>query len=188
MGDFVFKNLSVKLLPAEGDAPQGDADRGECACCSYVVGCGDTGGCGCTRTVTCGECTGTPTCRGCTNSPCTQGETCGACTQGCTECTDNPTNCTDCGACSCSGTIDIVSEPEFDVRRVGDVRSELAAHKERLRQAISQVEDEERKLETRGKPQSIEEIDQLRSHFLDAIAELDEQRGKLESGEEPRPE
>lgn len=184
MGEFVFKNLSVKLLPAEGDAPQGDGR--DCACCSYVVGCNGAtdAGCGCTRS----PCTESPTCRGCTNNPCTNGPTCGQCTNDvtCGICTRGDSM-SGCSSCSCAGTIDIVSEPEFDVKRTGDIRSELAAHKERLRQAIAQVEDEERKLETRGKPQSIEEIDQLKTQFLDAIAELDAQRGRLATGEEPPP-
>jgi hypothetical protein len=84
MGEFSFKNLSVKLFPevalAEGAAHV-------CECCSYEWRCDD---CSCTDTPTapeCGPCTDTPTeppeCGPCTNTPtdpecgpCTLGESC----------------------------------------------------------------------------------------------------------------
>lgn len=165
MSDFVFKNLSLKLLPEEGVARQAD-----CKCCSFVVGCGN-----CTD-VTCGPCTNT--CTNCTN--CTHGPTCGACTNSATH---DP-----CGGCTCDQfTNPIITKPDANQMPIGDIRAELAAHKERLRQGLAQVEEQELELEARGKPRSLEEIDQLKSHLLEAIAELDEQRAQMESGKEPGP-
>jgi hypothetical protein len=176
MGDFVFKNLSVKLLPAEGEVP-GD-ECGACTKCTDATFCANCTHC--TECTDCTICSAVTDCGNCTNCTVCSGTTdCGECTH-CTA----PT----CGVCTCAANTDvpIASEP-FDVARGGDLRSELAAHKQRLRQAIALVEEEERKLEERGKPRSIEEIDMLKAHFLEAIAELEEQRAKLEADADPEP-
>jgi hypothetical protein len=179
MGEFMFKNLSVKLLPVEGERPGDCGDCTDCTRCTAPTACGNCTNC--TECTNCTICTGVTDCGRCTNCTNCSGTTdCGSCTH----CTD-PT----CGVCTCAGGTDvpIVSEP-FDVgRRGGDLRAELAAHKERLRRVIARVEEEERKLEERSRPQSIEQIDELKARFVEAIAELDEQRAQLEAGGEPGP-
>jgi hypothetical protein len=137
MADFVFKNLSVKLLPAGDDA--------------------------------------SPDCEPCT-------DLCTGCTALNTDCGDC-TNCTDatCQVCTCGFDTDvlIVSEPEFDAAEERDLRSELAAHRTHLRLAVAQIEQLQRK------PQSVEEIDNLKSKLQETMAELDERRAELEADKGP---
>jgi len=56
----------------------------------------------------------------------------------------------------------------------------LAALKEQLHQALARVEAEEKQLAEMAKPQTVEEVDQLKSQMLEAVAELDQRRGELE--------
>jgi hypothetical protein len=60
------------------------------------------------------------------------------------------------------------------------IKVELAALKEQLRQTMAEVEATEQQVDAAGKPKSIEEIDQLKSQLLAAVAELDEQRSQME--------
>lgn len=163
MADFVFKNLSVKLLPADAGA---DAVRSfeacteppECGICTEVtcVGCSDPSDvCG-----NCTQCTGTT-------------DPCGACTM-CTELT--------CQVCTCAAhtEIPIASAPEdFGLADAGDARAELAAHKAHLRNSLAHVAQAERK------PQSLEEADELRARLQEALAELEERRAVLEARTRP---
>lgn len=168
MSEFVFRNLSVKVFPAGGGRRQ--ADR-ECADQS--------------PSDMCGQCSQTPTC-----SPCTLGDPCTL------WCTETPT-CDRCsgvaftGAMCLPGTGDPFCEgvscgftgPRFGrafLGQQGDVRAELGALKERLRREMADVEAAERQLENAGRPRSVEEIDELRSELLAAVAELDERRAELE--------
>lgn len=135
MGDFLFKNLSVRLLPAD------DLDtclRGSFCdpwhtCFDRMSGPGGAG---------CGFCTF-----------CTY-QTCG----------DKFTN-------------DVVVPADKS-----RLREELAAHKARLQAVIEDIERREKALEDDAKPKSIEELDALRASLTDAIAELDEQRGRMQPG------
>lgn len=193
MSEFRFKNLSVRLFPAEAQAA-----REECTCCSYVVGCGP-----CTNTVTvdCGPCTNTVTvdCGPCTNTisvvcgPCSNAVSfnCGICSNvTCGRCTNTATIDPGC-FCSVLGAEPTKVMAPFPVRRfagrAGDVRAELAALKTHLQQALADVEANERQMESAARPRTVEEIDQLRAQLMDAVAELDEQRAQLEK-DTPRPE
>jgi len=165
MADFVFKNLSVKLLPA-GDEPSRRAEV-----CTEVPECGR-----CTE-VTCGTCS-VVTCGTCTEV------TCGTCTEvTCGVCTETPSVAA-CDVCTCAvqTKIPIVSEVEFAAKQEGDVRAELAAHKAHLRMAIAQVEHAERR------PQSVAEVDELKSRLQETLAELEQRRAELETGADPKPE
>ena len=164
MADFVFKNLSVKLLPAV-DEPSRRAEA-----CTAVYECGN-----CTE-VTCGDCTDV-SCGTCTEV------SCGTCTEvTCGTCT-NVTNMTVCDSCTCNvqTQVPILSVVEADAKEKGDMRAELAAHKASLRLAIAQVEHAERR------PQSVEEVDELKSHLQEALAELEQRRAELETGADQKP-
>jgi len=203
MGEFSFKNLSVKLFPevalAEGAALA-------CECCSYEWHCDD---CSCTDTPTapdCGPCTDTPTGPEC--GACTDGETCGPCSVGetgtpcegpsddCFPCTDfDPSircgdeTCLEDTGCHHSVTI-VVAPPEDEGfpaggRRSADViRAELALLRTELRQAMGLPPEREEEAEAPGKPRTVEEVDRLRDALLGAVAELDEYRARIE-GERP---
>jgi hypothetical protein len=195
MSEFVFKNLSVKLLPDPALA----ADEPLCVCCSYEVECGECSLCtdGPTQPPECGPCTDTPTgppeC-----SPCTQTPTdCGVCTDGptddCFPCTDfegtgapcfGPVSRPECrsdSACEdgthCIDTIDIV----LPRRSLDVVRGELAILRAELRRTLGGRLVEEQRLNVEG-AQSVEEIDQLRDALLGAVAELDQRRTEIEAG------
>ena len=59
--------------------------------------------------------------------------------------------------------------------------------KEQLQQALARVEAQEQELADAAKPQTVEEVDQLKSQRLGAVAELDQRRSELE-GKRPRRE
>lgn len=144
MGEFLFKNLSVKLLASDEEA-------------------GDE----------CGECTNCTACSGTTD-----------CTQ-CTFCTDNMT----CLVCTCAGHTDVLiaSAPDDTAGTVISFREELASHKNRLRQAIAEIEEQERGQPAYDEPSSIEEIDELKARLSEAIAELDERREQMDADREVGP-
>ena len=187
MSDFVFRNLSVKLFPAEGEA----AD--DCACCSYIcqgdsqVACRDPsvvvvcgaanctnvtqGGCGnqCSNFASCANCSNVPSCVNCSNFS----------NPACFNCSNMPSF--DC-ICSVLGAEPTKLLPA-DGGRIGpDPRAGLAEMKRRLRQRLTEVEEQERQLEAAAKPKTVEEIDRVKSHLLAAVAELDEQRAGMEDG------
>lgn len=159
MSEFVFRNLSVKLFPAEG---QPRPFEGGCED-SRVMDC-DACSTECTNMFTCGPCTDTPTCG---DHPATA------------ECVDALTD----EACA-RGTIPCDSFTNIVPLKadVGDIRTRVAARKEQVRQYLGEIEAGERYLESGGKPGTVEEIEQLRSQLLAAVAELDEQRAELEGG------
>ena len=151
MSEFVFRNLSVKLFPAEGE---GRPLEGDCIDCSRV----------CTNAFTCGPCTDTPTCA---NHPDTA------------ECVDavSDKGCAP-GTIPCDPFTNIIPIKAD----MGDVRARVAARKEQVHQYLGEIEAGEWQLRARVQPSSVEEIDQLRSQLLAAVAELDEQRAELEGG------
>jgi len=146
MADFLFKNLSVKLLAAEGDELVCIA--GDTACDNVNHTCFDRSTCGGPNASACGFCTF-----------CTF-QTCGTRT----------------------------TDQVVIARDAGQLRDELAAHKRRLHAAITEIERQEKALEERSKPRTLEELDALRASLTDAIAELDEQRARLQSEPPQRPE
>jgi hypothetical protein len=161
MADFVFKNLAVKLLPA---------DAGDDALRAFEA---------CTEPPECGTCTEI-TCQGCT-SPSDQ---CGACTD-CTGVTEPCGSCTvvtevECHVCTCiqHTEVPIVSAPD-EFGDPGDVRAELEAHKAHLRDSLAQTARAERR------PQSLAEVDELRAQLEQALAELEERRAVLAKRPQP---
>lgn len=196
MSEFLFRNLSVKVFPAEEAA-----DREGCPDCSYVcvgdsqfacrepsvvcqLACSNVAtpiGCNfdCSRVVSqpCGlNCSNLPTPGGCeldcsrvVSNPC--GFTC----------TNNPTPDCACSSPRCTLAGDnptiLIADPGG---RVGDARSQLAVLKDRMRRNLAAVEAAEQELEAAGRPKTVEEIDAVRSHLLAAVAELDEQKAEME--------
>ena len=194
MSEFVFRNLSIKLFPAEGEAGED-----ECPCCTYI--CMGDSQLACldpsvprramrARRACRNNCTLPPTGGGCGNE-CSFSPTEPECRTGCTyrdtigECFDICTYiATFCEPCSTPGTYFIV--PEDPGRRgAGDIRAELAVAKRRLRQRLAMVEQQEQQLEAAAKPRTIEEIERVRAQMVAAVSELDEQRARMEGG---RPE
>lgn len=206
MGEFSFKNLSVKLFPevalAEGAALV-------CECCSHDWVCGD---CSCTDTPTappaCEPCTDTPTerpgCGDCTFgtseppecSPCTEGCTAGL-TDACFPCSDfegtihcEGETCLEDTGCHHSVTVVVcvpsdLEGPQPESPRSPDViRIELRLLRAELRQSMGLPPEREEEAEARGKPRTVEELDRLRAALVGAVAELDEYRGRIE-GERP---
>lgn len=194
MSEFVFRNLSVKVFPAEARA------EGECVCCSYEVHCD-----------ACTHCTDSATKVPC--SPCTDAATqdCGECTLGVTEppngpckpCTGNITDdcfpCTDfdttpcfgpfshrpvpCDDASCqqdTGCLDTITVVIPARRPTAVLAQELALLRTELRAALGRPTEEP--LGTVDEVQSLEEIDRLKGALLGAVAELDERRSQLDRG------
>ena len=69
----------------------------------------------------------------------------------------------------------------------GDVRSELATLKADLQRKMAAVEARQQEVENAAKPTSVEQIDDLKSQLLAAVAELDDQRTRLEGGGQAPP-
>lgn len=179
MSQFVFKNLTVKLMP---DTPQDTPDP-DCACtyyiscafpsyncspCSYNVSCH---GCSLQVSVGCGRCSRFVTCLGCSvaiSDVCWKGTiVCGL---------TRIVTITECGGTlQCGGSI-------WGPIEIGDLRDELGQLKQQLREAMKQVELREVEIEGASKPASVEEIDQLKEQLLGAVAELDEQRKQMDKG------
>lgn len=151
MSEFMFRNLSIKLFPVEGEEPGACADRTTCVPCTHL-------------------CTGTIP----------------VCDQACTQVPSIPIAVGP--ECRGPGT-----SPEFIdthghlILPAGDARTELLALKENLQRRLALVEVGEQRLAAAAKPTSVEEIDRLKAHLLDAVAELDEQRARMQAGE-PAPD
>ena len=152
MSEFMFRNLSVKLFPVEGEARRACEDQAtlveQCTPCTNL----------CTGTVP-------PACehQGCTREPSIPiavGPKC-----------DGPG--------TSPGYVDTVTSL---ILPAGDVRTQLAVLKASLQRNLAVVEARERDLETVAKPTSIEGIDRLKAQLLDAVAELDEQRARMQGG------
>jgi hypothetical protein len=155
MSEFVFKNLSVKLFPAEGEARPLE---GDCIDCSRE----------CTNAFTCGPCTDIPTCAAHpATAECEDPVPGHPCDRGCAP-----------GTIPCDDFTNIVPIKAD----VGDILARVAARKEQVRQYLGEIEAGEWQLRARVQPRSVEEIDLLRSQLLAAVAELDEQRAELEGG------
>jgi hypothetical protein len=150
MGEFMFRNLSVKLFPVEGEARQGCQDRSTlvelCTPCTQL----------CTGTVP-------PACehQGCTREPSIPIVV--------------PPHCD--GPGTSPGYVDTATHI---ILPAGDVATELAALKLSLRRSLAVVEAREQDLQAAAKPTSIEGIDYLRAQLLEAVTELDEQRARIQ--------
>ena len=68
-----------------------------------------------------------------------------------------------------------------------DVREELATLKADLQRKMAAVEARQQEVENAAKPTSVEQIDDLKSQLLAAVAELDDQRRRLEGGGQAPP-
>jgi hypothetical protein len=171
MAAFRVKNLMVSFLPQEGRIARlpgggggGSGDGfGPCGACTCTFGCSccSLATCGCT----CTQCTqGCTVCSGC-SGPCSAGCTC-SCSCSCT------------GGCS-GATIGLTLACGLeDPRRL----DELSVLKEQLRRAMAQVEEQERVLEERMRPQTLEEVNRLEQEMSAALEELRIRRAELEKG------
>ena len=63
-----------------------------------------------------------------------------------------------------------------------DIRAELASLKADLQRRMAAVDARQQEAENAAKPTSVEQIDDLKSQLLAAVAELDEQRAQMEGG------
>lgn len=63
-----------------------------------------------------------------------------------------------------------------------DVREELASLKADLQRKMAAVDARQQEVENAARPTSVEQIDDLKSQLLAAMAELDEQRARMEGG------
>jgi hypothetical protein len=169
MGEFVFRNLSVKLVP-ELEEKFGPG----CPRCSVVV------------SIPCGQCSqliSIPTgCLRCSQfvsipcGPCSQLVTfptdCGWCSQQ----ISCPGGSIRCPGISCGGGSRLDIFEEIAVNPAQD----LGALKQQLQGALAEVEAQEAALASAAKPKSVEEIDELKKQLLAAVEELDEQRAAFE--------
>jgi hypothetical protein len=195
MSEFAFKNLTVKLMPA--DTPQPD-----CAGCSVFVSCANCSllaSCQCSKIVSiCGECSTHISCFNCSRlasvcADCSVAVSCIGCSlqvSVCDPCTrllsiicQITNDCLvsiNCGiSINCGGTIycgGSIYNPELGI---GEIRQELGKLKEQLKSALAQVEANEAHLEETAKPATVEEIDALKAQLMSAVKELDDQRSKL---------
>lgn len=187
---FKVRDLMIAVLPESGggEAPQQLVCNPTLAGCTRCTACTDCTRCtGCTCSA-CSNCTG---CTGCT--PCSDCTGCTGCTNGCTNCTYTAcgggscgctgasgcnlcstacTVCTDltCGGFASKGPLEgIAAQPEA-----------LAQLKEQLRQAMAQVEEQERALDESMLPQTIDEVDQLEAKLQAALEELRARRETLQ--------
>ena len=196
MSEFAFKNLTVKLMPAD-DTPQPD-----CAQCSVFVTCGSCSvltSCHCSKIISicgvcsthvscfncsqlvsvCGDCSVAVSCFGCS----IQVSVCDPCTRLISIICQITNDCLvsiHCGiSINCGGTIGCggsIYNPELGI---GEIRQELGKLKEQLRSALAQVEANEAHIEETSKPASVDEIDALKAQLMSAVKELDEQRSKI---------
>jgi hypothetical protein len=155
MSEFMFRNLSVRVYPAAGDV------RRICLDPSTVVNM--------------------------CNGPSTIVNVCnGICSLGCTMtqpydwCQLVQTFPIVCGADGPTGYRDAHTNIVFPA--VGDARAGLASLKEALQQQLAAVEAQEQQMQAAARPKSVEEVDQLKSQMQAAMAELDEQRARLQGG------
>jgi hypothetical protein len=140
VGDFLFRNLSVRLLP-QGDAAADDRD----VCVAGSTVCDQ-------------------------NHTCFDLDTCG------------PLSADTCTIQTCGDPLtNQVLLPEDP----GQMRVELQRHIERLSLAQANLQQRAKRLDELTRPRTIEELDRLRAGLVDAIAELDEQRARLLSDQQP---
>jgi hypothetical protein len=64
----------------------------------------------------------------------------------------------------------------------GNELEELAVLKDHLQKSMAAVDARQVELQNAARPTSVEQIDDLKSQLLAAVAELDEQRAQLEGG------
>lgn len=119
-------------------------------------------------------------------------EQCGVCTQACTEFCSDGFTCESGGCptflgsnelsllpkCPGGGTETLMDPGVIDVLPAEQYRAELAALKDNLRRTAASVEVRERAVA--ALPDDIDEVDRLRAQLVAALAQLDEQRARLE--------
>jgi hypothetical protein len=151
MPEFMFRNLSVKLFPAEDEA-RVCRDR-----TTQVVDCSPfLTACGCTNL-----CTGTYHCQ--------------------QACSATPSHKIACDPTSRSGDL-VTMHTEIVFSAEADPRQELAVLKDSLQKQLAVVEARQADLEKSSMPTSVEQIDELKTQLLAAVAELDEQRARMAGG------
>lgn len=188
---FRIKDLMINILPGEGEGQGGFLSRFPCHCgCTYgyTQGCGPTIGGGGTQTLMmmCPQTT-----MGCTHwaspprcQPVTIG--CPPATMECTpwvSVTGHPTPTLFIIGFSplCCMPWSTVAGP-VGVPPGGDPAAmveQLAAMKAQLREAIAQIENQEKVVDELAQPQSIAEIEELQAKLKDALNELEHRKSEL---------
>lgn len=175
MPEYMFRNLSVKVYPADRDIQWACVDRTtqlvQIDCSPFQTACGCTQYCTGTyqqcHNHTCFD-PGSPT----VAIPCDQRSHLLWC---------DPTSAHPCGPDSRMGSFvddltNVIIPPGTDIRQ------ELAQLKGTLQRKMAAVDARQRDFENAAKPRSVEQIDELKSQLLAAVAELDEQRAQMEGG------
>ena len=168
---FKFKDLVINVLPEQDPAKPADAQLNiqacafqSCACVtrSPVVSCGPVPSCGLTPCAHCASrvCTYIPSCV-CASGICSYNPTC--------VCASNPPTCP-CVSRICSAYTPIYS-PMCQTFDPGDP-IDLVTLKEQLKQAVAQLEEQERAAEEALKPQTVAEVEQFEQKLNDALGEL----------------
>jgi hypothetical protein len=177
MPEFMFRNLSVKLYPAGEASPAGASQH---AAFNLVLGCCDCSTPGSYIPVFCG--------------PDSRIQQCGqASTWFCDGASNPGSNMINCinPTYICPGLSNnksFVDPQTIVVIPPGlDVRAELAGLKADLERKMAAVDARQREVENAAKPASVAQIDDLKSQLLAAVAELDDQRARMEGGGQAPP-
>ena len=179
MPEFMFRNLSVKLYPAAGETGQACGDGTSQPAVfhnnPYLAATRCYDGCsiqaGSLRTVFCGPDSNIQYCAQASGILC-----------------DAP-SLPACDPVCDPATTRAYVDPQTKVvlPANADVREELATLKADLQRKMAAVEARQQEVENAAKPTSVEQIDDLKSQLLAAVAELDDQRGRLEGGGQAPP-
>jgi hypothetical protein len=163
MPEFMFRNLSVKLNPAGGNPQLRSRDR-----TNFYPDC--------TPWFTYFECV-----LACSGSP-SIGQACAGPDTTDAYCVDNTQAPCDL-ASRAGGFIDDVTN--VIIPPGTDIGTELSRLKVSLQSKMDAVDARIAEVGNAARPRSVEQIDDLKSQLLAAVAELDEQRAQMEGGQPP---
>lgn len=144
MPEFMFRNLSVKLYPAEGN--ESFDWRNPWTCWATPT----------TQVIYCPD-------------PSTEMSYC------------DPTSTHFCDSASRWGSF-VDPNTAVVIPAGADLRQELTALKANMQKEMAVVDARLAEIESAAKPNSVEQIDSLKSQLLAAVDELDQQRAQLEDG------
>ena len=162
MPEFMFRNLSVKLYPAGGDPQLRLRDR--------------TNFTDCTPWFTFNQCM-----LACSDNPSIP-QVCGSPDTTDGYCVDNTQG--ECDLASRAGGF-VDDRTNVIIPPGTDIRAELSRLKVVLQRKVDAVDTRIQEVENAAKPRSVEQIDDLKSQLLAAVAELDEQRAQMEGDQPP---
>lgn len=163
MPEFMFRNLSVKLNPAGGNPQPRSRDR-----TNFYPDC--------TPWFTYVQCV-----MACSDNPSVP-QICGSPDTTDGYCVDNTQG--ECDLASRAGGF-IDDRTNVIIPPGTDIGAELSRLKVSLQRKVDAVDARIAEVANAAKPRSVEQIDDLKSQLLAAVAELDEQRAQMEGGQPP---